>query len=423
MPPLVQFARYRDIAVELAKTTDEVIVASAGLASSILWSAAALGGRPVSLHLSTLDTFARRVLNECGEYPHIATDRERRLAMNTALSAIDDPVMDTRGMVPMMERSFRDVRDSGITLAEFERRARRLRNRERTQLLTRAWRTYEQLIATLPAVDPADVLERAAALIESGRAVIPAQVVAGFYDMTGAQMRIISALRIAGKLATIIIPIGDDEAYAFGSRFVSQLKSSLIPQPSSLRIKTARKTVDAYGTKEDELRAICSSIRALLDSGAKPNQIGIVARSLDPDDVRLLLRFSAEHEFTVGARNDLSLSGHRLGRGVATILRLRERNFPRADVIDILRDGFRPRHHVRVDSIDIATRDARIAGGRAVEIRNPKEDPRIEEYRAVVAELESLAAFVDRIASHFHLETELDLAAASALDNIASLLT
>jgi RecB family exonuclease len=415
MAPL-HFARYRDIAAELAKTTDEVIVASAGLASSILWNAASLGGRPVSLRLATIDTFARRVVNECGEYPHIATDQERRLAMTTALSAIDDPMMDTRGMVPMMERSYRDVRDSGITLTEFEKRGRR------KQPLTRAWRAYEQLIATLPAVDPADVLDRAAVLIESGRAAIPQQIVAGFYDMTGAQMRIIFALRTAGKLGSIFIPIGDDDAYAFGSRYVSQLKSSLIPQPTSLHIKVAKKSVDTYPTKEEELRAICRSVRGLLDGGAKPNTIGIVARSLDADDVRLLLRFSAEHAFTVSARNDLSLSGHRVGRGVTTVLRLRERNFPRADVIDILRDGFRPRQHVRVDSIDIATRDARIAGGRAVEIRNPKDDPRIEEYRAVVAELESLAPFVDRIASHFHPETELDLAAASALDDIASLL-
>src|SRR5438067_10477519 len=143
MPPALHFARYRDIAAELAKPTDEVIVASAGLASSILWNAALLGGRPVSLRLATIDTFARRVLNECGEYPHIATDQERRLAMITALSAIDDPMMDTRGMVPMMERSYRDVRDSGITLAEFERRSRR-------KILTRAWRAYEQLIAALP---------------------------------------------------------------------------------------------------------------------------------------------------------------------------------------------------------------------------------------------------------------------------------
>src|SRR5437870_12101705 len=75
MPPLLQFARYREIADDLA-SRDDVIVASAGLASSILWRAAVLGGRPVGKCLSTIDTFARRVLNDCGEYPHGASDSE-----------------------------------------------------------------------------------------------------------------------------------------------------------------------------------------------------------------------------------------------------------------------------------------------------------------------------------------------------------
>ncbi len=184
MPSLLQFARYRDIAAELASADDEVIVASAGLASAISCRAAALGGRPISKRLSTLDGFARRVLNDCGEYPRVATDSERRLAMRTALATIHDSMMDTRGIAAMMERSYRDVRDSGISLDEFERRAR---DRGRARILIRAWRAYEQLIAHLPAVDPADVLERAAVLIESAQ--VPQQIVAGFYDMTGAQLR------------------------------------------------------------------------------------------------------------------------------------------------------------------------------------------------------------------------------------------
>jgi len=424
MPPALQFARYREIAAELANCRDEIIVASAGLASAVQRCAVALSGAPVSLRIATLDTFARRVLNDCGEYPRVATDSERRLAMSTALSAIDDPMMDTRGMVPMMERSYRDVRDSGITLGEFERRARK---RPRTQLLLRAWRAYEQIIAALPAVDPADVLERAAELIAQG-APVKQQIVAGFYDMTGAQLRLITALGDSGKLARMFIPIGEGDAYAFASRFVSQIvedrQSCLSGQAGLpvLHIRAAKKTVDAYGSKEEELRSMCASIRELLAGGTGPDQIGICARSLDPDDVRLLERFAAENGFAISARNDLSLLGHRLGRGTAAILRLRERNFPRADVIDILRDGFRPRNHVRIDKVDVATRDARISGGRAVDIRNPKQDPLIEDYRAVVAELESLAPFLDRIAARFYLETDLDLAAASALDDIAELL-
>src|SRR5438128_8200503 len=213
--PLLQFARYREIAAELATCADEVIVASGGLASQVQWRAAILRGHPVSLRLSMLDAFARRILNDCGEYPRVATDSERRLAMRTAATSIDDPMMETRGIVAMMERSYRDVRDSGIPLDEFQRRAR---NRGRTQILIRAWRAYEQLIAALPAVDPADVLERAAALIESGASVRP-QIVAGFYDMTGAQLRLLSALDAAGKVSRVLVPIGEGSAYAFASRF------------------------------------------------------------------------------------------------------------------------------------------------------------------------------------------------------------
>ena len=114
--------------------------------------------------------------------------------------------------------------------------------------------------------------------------------------------------------------------------------------------------------------------------------------------------------------------GHRLGRGTATILRLRERNFPRSEVIDVLRDGFVPQHRVEIDAIDKATRRARISGGRSTEIRNAANDPRIEDYRAVVAELELLKTLAE-IAERFRLDTDLDLAAAAAVDDIVSLLS
>jgi len=414
MPPVLQFARYRDIAAELADCAGEVIVASAGLASAIQFNAAKQTGRPVSLKISTLDTFARRVLNDCSEYPHVATDAERRLAMTKALTGIDHPMTETRGMVPMMERSYRDVRDSGVSIGELERKVRK-------PLLIRAWRLYEELIASLPAVDPADVLIRAAERITAG-ANIATQTVAGFYDMTGAQLRLLHALEKAGKLSRILVPIGEGEAYGFASRFVGQLKSSLIPQPSSLHIKAPHKTADAYANKEEELRSVCAAIAQLLASETKANQIGIAARLLDPDDIRLLQRFAAENGFAVGARNDLSLIGHRLGRGVATVLRLRERNYPRADVIDILRDGYRPERRVTADFLDVVTRDARISGGRAADIRNPDQSEPIEDYRAVVREFEALPMLLDRIAARFHLETDVDLAAASALDDLAATL-
>ena len=122
-----------------------------------------------------VDRYAgRRIVNTAGEFPRIATDAERRLAMRTATRSIDDPLMATRGAPAMLERSYRDVRDSGLTLGEFSRRmagARSLRNRERIRTVIRAWQLYERLIARLGAVDPADVLARAADLAVSGTPV------------------------------------------------------------------------------------------------------------------------------------------------------------------------------------------------------------------------------------------------------------
>ena len=105
-------------------------------------------------------------------------------------------------------------------------------------------------------------------------------------------------------------------------------------------------SVSAHETKLDELRAVCAEVRTLLDEGVPPRGIGIVARSLDDDDVRLLSRFAAELGFATTATTATPLLAHRLGRGLATILRLRDRGFPRGDVFELLRDGFTPRRRI-----------------------------------------------------------------------------
>src|SRR5262249_46458579 len=129
-----------------------------------------------------------------------------------------------------------------------------------------------------------------------------------------------------------------------------------------------------------------------------------------------------ESGFAITERVETSLLGHRIGRGIATILRLRERNFPRGDVIDILRDGYQPRARIDADRIDVATRRARISGGRSVDIRNAASDPAIEDFRAVVGELETVTG-LRPMAERFRVDTQLDLAAAAAIDDVAALLS
>jgi ATP-dependent helicase/DNAse subunit B len=444
--PLLSFARYREIAIALAARLDagsgeEVIVASGGVASAVtaeLLRRAASGA--VTVRLLTIDNFARRIVNDAGEYPRVADEAERRLAMRAAADKIDDPILQSRGVASMLERSYRDVRDGGIGLDVFESRARgagALRNRERTRLILRVWREHERLIAQLGAIDPADLLSRAASLIQNS-APIASQIVAGFYDMTGAQLRVVTALAAAGRLASLWMPIdGEDEAYRFAHRLIAQLQSSsLIPHPSSLRIKVPEWTIAQYETKSTEMREVCRSVRELLDRDTPPSSIGIVARSLDPYDVSLIQRFAAEFGFRLSREPETPLIAHRVGRAICTILRLRDEGFPRGDVIEVLRDGFQPTRRVSIDNLDRETRDAQIAGGVAAGFSPPtgglKAAATLPEYWGVVAELETLSPagplagrhwsdLLQRVVGRIRLENEFDLAAAGAIDDVAAL--
>src|SRR4051794_772339 len=105
--PAVSFGRYRDIAAQIAERlrasrgsdplapfAEEVVVASRGMAEAI-----AREMRPVAaLELRSIESLARRVLNDAGEYPRVASDAERRLAMRSAARSIQHEMMTTRGI-------------------------------------------------------------------------------------------------------------------------------------------------------------------------------------------------------------------------------------------------------------------------------------------------------------------------------------
>src|SRR5712692_6457123 len=97
--PLLRFARYRDIAREVAERlvaavgndplrawSEEVIVSSNSVGQAIASELLARVPSGVSgLRLQTLETLAKRILNDAGEYPRVASVAERRLAMRTAV--------------------------------------------------------------------------------------------------------------------------------------------------------------------------------------------------------------------------------------------------------------------------------------------------------------------------------------------------
>jgi hypothetical protein len=431
----LRFVPYREIAIEVAERlrasrdgdplapwAEEVIVPSRGVAEAI---AAALVERLpqgfAGLPIRTLDELAKSILQNNARTPRIASDAERRLAMRAAIRTIADPIMESRGIASMLERSYRDVRDSAVTLAELTKRVsktRALRNARRTETILRAWSEYERLIARLGCIDSADLLAEATALASPS---LRPQLLAGFYDMTGTQFRLVEALLAADRLAAAWVPTEAPYARPFVQR---------LGMPAStprLEIQQPQCEVTEYDNRFDELRDICARAAELLAAGVPAREIGIVARSLEPYDQRLLQRFAAEHGFRTTLSDEVPLPAHRIGRGALTLLRLRERGFPRADVLELVRDGLHVKTRVSVDAVDAATRRARIAGGTSAELATiRKRPPLVDDYLALVAELEELTSSIDldflaRLGSAFRIETDLDLAAAEKLDAIASL--
>jgi RecB family exonuclease len=373
---------------------EEVVVASGGLANAITRELLQrIPNGIAGLQLHTLETLARRIVNAAGEFPRVASEAERRLAMRTAVRLVDDAMLESRGIAAMLERSYRDVRDSGFTLRAFERRVhsaeRSLRNARRTRTIIEVWYAYERLISRLGAIDPADLLERAAVLPKT-----KPQIVAGFYDMTGVQRKLIEAL---DPVLQFIPTVGQ------------------APPP----------VVIEYETKHAELESVCDEVRALLDRGVKPDAIGITARSLDPYDARLIHRFAAARGFGTTFAEETPLIAHRIGRALVNLLRIRERGFPRAEVLELVRDGVRTKTRIDVNQADADTRRFRIAAGTAAELRLIRRNSRaVEDYISVVAELEALTELspVEALqAPLFRYETETDLAAADEVTAVAEM--
>ncbi len=430
MPP-AHILPYREIAVEvatrlcasrnghdpLAPWAEEVIVPSRGMAEAI--TEAMLDRVPTGLaglRIRFMDELAAAIVNAAGQTPHVATAAERRLAMRGAVRAVDHPMMDGRGVAAMLERSYRDVRDAGLTLAEL---ARRIRTR-RGDTIVRTWTEYERLIAQLNAIDNADLLADATRLVSPS---LRPQLLAGFYDMTGAQLRLVQALMKAERIAVVWVPTD----LPFAHRFIESCRAAGFSPAEIGGLKPAAPQVTRFDTKLDELRGVCAQVAELLAIGTPAREIGIVARSFEPYDVRLLNRFAAEAGFRTTMAEQIPLAAHRIGRGAVTLLRLRDRGFPRADVLELVRDGLYTKTSLNVDSVDAATRRARIAGGTSQELlAMRKRTPIIDDYIALVSELEELTSSIDtsllsRLGSIFRIETDLDLAAAETLDGIAAL--
>lgn len=432
-----------------------ILVPSRAFGDTIL--AALLERRPAlsGLRVHTIDSLSRAILNDAAEFPSISDDTMQRLAMSTAVRETGELPFDAPALPALVHRSWRDARDSGLSLDELGARARsvKLAHPDRFGAALDVWKRREDAMRRTETRDAADIVEAAVAKIETG-IEIPAQVLAGFYDVTGLQRKFIEALATAGKIDAIFLPIElDGTTPAAPWRFAEPFarRAIEIADTTEAAEDTGKRPdvhIRRFRDRTTEIRETIRSIRALLDAGTPPAKIAIAARVVPPSLASLVGRIAKSFDVAVSGAGSRPFRAHRIPRAVVQLLRLRERRWARGDIVEILNAGFDPGNgwlRARdVVEIDRTTRHHFIAGGTAEEIRAilPRiEDERaddaktIERYASAVEALEKRLALVaapmrgaawstwlTTIVDAFRLDDENDLAATERLDSIADTL-
>lgn len=395
----------------------EVIVPSGGVASQIARDlvAASPAGIP-AVYLRTIDQLAAEICRRGGEVASVIEATAQTLAMQEAarpLRGDSDLLFQSHGLISMLQRSWRDVVDSGGTIDQLQRNVRRHPTPVRFQLVVDSWKRYQSLLRHAAVVEPSDVVRLATEMVRSSSVQVVPQVVFGFYDATGLQMAFLRALQEKGCIHAVYLPFdtertGEGERYEFARRFMLDLQGSEESTPVEATVTAQRHHIGRFRSREEELRECCRLVATRLKAGADPSQIAVVRRSFDQREITLLQRHARDFGFTFNAAGHRPLRAHRIGRGLLLLLTIAEREFRRSDVIELLASGlsssflgFSP----NVSRIDAASREAEIVGGTSATVQRAAEraelrDPEgVKSYLAALRRVEELSATVPKSAT------------------------
>lgn len=439
--------------------TIEIIVPSRSAAEELARRVVGDGGAIAGLQMLQVEQFALRVLNDAGLYPRVPGSAESSLAMELALRAAGGDLATIHGAAAMLLRTHRDLRDSGLTLAEISKRVTKqkgLRNRDRLASAIAVWKRYELLLGDAGATVEADVLIEATAKVRDGARIAP-QIVFGFYDATAVQLDLLRALIAARHAESLWLPAPLD---VDGARpkapwsYAAPLVDAFAAAGVSIAERAAPATVEAQWEIRDqpspmiEIREVCRTIRSLADHGVARSSIAVVMRSADAAALSLFEQTGRDFGLTFRGVPGHPVIGNRIVRGVLSILRLARGGMARREVMEVVRSGLRPGalgSLPELARLERATRKAKIGRAGAAEVRaiarheqsareRPEPDSDLLGYASLVERLASLtkkasspqrgsawADDVERWAGLFEAETEDDIDAVIRLRTIAAL--
>lgn len=232
--------------------------------------------------------------------------------------------------------TIRDLRDAGVGVETLARAAKsKLGAPGKIASLARILEAWETRLAQRKLYDGAQAFHLATTELAEGRAPLPepfALAVYGIADFTGAQRRLLESLAARAHALHAFLPPESEfsrPALAFFRGIGLEEISAASPKaPAARRISAAG--------RGEEVRECLREILTLLESGLRPEEIGIVARSVEPYETLLRDRFAATRLPLALAKRP-SLAQSEPGRALLAALALGEKRFARREIFSWLR--------------------------------------------------------------------------------------
>jgi ATP-dependent helicase/nuclease subunit B len=306
----------------------------------------------LNLSVVTFHQLSRRVVEEAnGAVSPLVDDQAFEELMRLLLGRKPPEhafarVAGTRGGGAALWQTLRDLKDARVPpRALAEAVAESVFPADDTPRLAALAALYGEVWAAADSggwVDYTDLDAMAAAAAPSSAALKRHRLVAyyGFYDVTQAQYDVLRAIAGAVDAAVYFPFVPGDPSWAFADRFLARYLAGLSTRPMRVLDRPAPPrpaiTLVSCSGVTDEVRACAKSVLAAVeDDGVPFEDIGVVARSLEPYADAIMREF-ARHHLPVVTTAARALARHPLAQAAVRLTRIAEGEPERDDVIDFV---------------------------------------------------------------------------------------
>jgi ATP-dependent helicase/DNAse subunit B len=287
---------------------------------------------------------------------------DRLLSSQPALGRVFGGEARPRALASALRSSMRDLLDAGVSPDDVEEvfgeeLVKDPRERERLSALLELCRRYEERLSSIGVASPAHITRLAVRSAETSELLGGFKEVLyyGFYDLTGLQLEFFEAVcsrcptrlyfpfrrdhpafRFAGPFFEQKLMSHEAEAVPRAARGRPALDAALdgLFQPEAKPVLAPLRVISASGARDEAWAAAKEVLRLVENEGFSYEEIGVVARTLEPYR-SVFVEVFRENAIPLHLTGGEPLLRQPLAKCCLNLLSLRQRDFPAETVSDV----------------------------------------------------------------------------------------